>query len=216
MIVVIGSTYLHGEGSTAVPDGVAGRIALAAAADEATVELIAKIGDDPAGDALLVALALAGVGHVAVLRDAVHHTAQRPADADLPIEAALDPDVDADDEHAAWIAEPAGAPALDPADVGLALRYLTEYRVVVAVHAPAGIVTEATGAADWAGAHLVLVTDPGDPVPADVPPGALVIEAVDEPGDASAFADRLGRYAAAVDRGIAPATAYAALTAEAG
>jgi hypothetical protein len=216
VIVVIGSTYLRGKGSTAVPDGVAGRIALAAAADEATVELIAKIGDDPAGDALLVALARAGVGHVAVLRDAVHRTAQRRTDDDLPIEAALDPDVDADDEQVAWIADPAEAPALDPADVGLALRYLTEYRVVVAVHAPAGILTEATAAADWAGAHLVLVTDPGDPVPGDVPAGALVLEAVDGPEDGSALGARLGQYAAAVDRGIAPATAYVALTAEAG
>jgi hypothetical protein len=46
----------------------AGAIAARAAADGATVEAIATIADDPAGDAILLALAKAGVRHAAVLR----------------------------------------------------------------------------------------------------------------------------------------------------
>ena len=47
-------------------------------------------------------------------------------------------------------------PSLDPADVGLALRYLSDYRVIVLIH-PTGqeMVAEASAAAGWAGAHLV-------------------------------------------------------------
>ena len=104
-------------------------IVLAAAGAGATVELIAKLGDDPAGDALLIALARAGVGHVAVLRDPVHPTAQRP----VVEEVVVDP-IEGGEAPAPWTVDPALAPALDVDDVGLALRYLTEFRVVVAIH----------------------------------------------------------------------------------
>ncbi len=213
MIVVIGSTYLRGDGSTGVPDGVAGRIAVAAAVDGAAVELIAKIGDDPAGDALLVALAKARVGHVAVLRDAVHPTAHRADDADENDGGAPDPADDAP-SSAPWLVEPVDASALEAADVGLALRYLTDYRVIVAVHTADAIVDQATAAADWAGAHLVLVTAPGAAVGSRIPDGALVIEDTgDDAADAStALAERLGQYAAAIDGGSTPVAAYAVLT----
>ncbi len=213
MIVVIGSTYLRGEGSTGVPDGVAGRIAVAAATDGAAVELIAKIGDDPAGDALLVALARARVGHVAVLRDAVHPTAHRADDADATDDGAIDPANDAT-PPVPWLVEPGDASALEAADVGLALRYLTDYRVIVAVHVADAIVDQATAAADWAGAHLVLVAAPGAAIGARIPDGALVIEdEVDGTADdGTALAERLGQYAAAIDAGSTPAAAYAVLT----
>ena len=42
---------------------------MAAAAPRAAVEIVGRVGDDPDGDALMIALARAGVGHVAVLRD---------------------------------------------------------------------------------------------------------------------------------------------------
>ena len=214
MIVVIGSSSLLGEGSTATPDGLANRIALAAAAAGAAVEVVAKIGDDPDGDALLVALARAGVGHVAMLREAAHLTTRYPAVDDVAIEAALDLDPEAEAAPSTATPDPAAAPTLDAADVRLALRYLIDYRVIVAVHQPDAVVAEAVGAADWVEAHLLLVTAPGQPVPAGLPPGALVLEAADELDDVTALGERLGRYAAAVDGGTAPATAYAALTAE--
>ena len=207
MIVVIGSAHLRGTGAEAVPDGLAGRAAAAAAAAGAAVELVAKVGDDPVGDALLLALARAGVGHVAVLRDGVHATGHRRDDADRPD---LD---DADDDG--WIVRPGDRLALDAADVALALRYLTDFRVVVAVHPSPGIAREAIAAADWAGAEVVLVTAPDAALPADLPSTALVVgvgaeEAVED------VAVRLGTYAAAIDRGEDGAAAFAALTAAAG
>ncbi len=206
MIVVIGSTYLRGAGAESVPDGLAGQVATAAAAAGARVELVAKVGEDVTGDALLLSLARARVGHVAVLRDAVHPTGQSPVWDD----SAVDPV--ASDAGSPGSAET--APVLDAADVGLALRYLTDYVVIVAVHPTQAVSAEAISAAEWAGAHLILVTLPGTPAPAALPIGSLVLEVADEPDDGSAFGSRLGAYAAAVDRGEDPAAAFAALTAE--
>ena len=207
MIVVIGATDLRGDGPDAVPGGVAGRIAAEAAGAGGRVEIIAKIGDDPVGDALLLALARAGVGHVAVLRDGVHRTPQVDAD-----DAALDP---VDGTDAGPRAPGTTAPALESADVALALRYLTDYRVVVAVDPTAGIAAEAAAAADWAGARLVIVAvDVIGETPAGLPDGAVVlaIEPGDGPAGADAVSARFGAFAAALDRGEDPAAAFAALT----
>ena len=97
-------------------------------------------------------------------------------------------------------------PPLRSADVGLALRYLTDYRVIVAVHVADAIVDQATAAADWAGAHLVLVAAPEAAIGARIPEGALVIEdEVDGTADdGTALAERLGEYAAAIDAGFHP------------
>ncbi|MDH4142940.1 MAG: PfkB family carbohydrate kinase [Chloroflexota bacterium] len=208
MIVVIGATYLRGASTdtNAMPGGLAGRVAMAAAAAGSRVELVSKVGEDAAGDALLLALTRAGVGHVAVLRDAVHRTELHPD----PDDTAVDPVA----SDAGSIATGGTVPVLDAADVGLALRYLTDYVVIVAVHPTPAASAEAITAADWAGAHLVLVTLPGAPAFAALPTGSLVLEVAEEPDGGSAFGSRLGVYAAAVDRGEAPASAFAALTAE--
>lgn len=168
------------------------------------MEVVARVGDDPPGDAVLLAFAAAGVGHAATLRDAARATSLE-VDDDEPI----DPDPDPD-------APPVGgppdhpAPTLDAADVGLALRYLSDYRVIVAVHpADVGVLAEVTSAAGYASAHLVVVTDPDGAPPEGAPPGALVVEAA---RDAMGFGDLLGRYAAAVDLGEDPATAFAMLS----
>jgi hypothetical protein len=211
MIIVVGSTYLRGDGPEAVPDGLAGRIATAAAAADATVELVSKVGDDPSGDQLLLAFARARVGHVAVLRDSVHHTAQRR---DVS-EAIADP-ADGEEDAApgtGWIAGPGGSPGLEPNDVGLALRYLTDYRVVVAVLPDPGVLDEVLAGADWASADLVVVTGPEDRLPDDLPASAVVLEVEDPFGDVEAVASRLGAYAAAVDRGDGRVAAFEALTA---
>ncbi len=209
MIVVIGSTYLRGDGPDAVPDGLAGRLVVAAAGAGAAVELIAKLGDDPAGDALLIALARAGVGHVAVLRDPVHPTARRP----LIEEVIVDP-IEGGEAPASWTVDPAMAPALDVDDVGLALRYLTEFQVVVAIHPSGGIAQEAAAAAAWGNAHLVMVMRPGDAAPPGIPPRSVVLEAADDGVEESSIGSRIGVYVAAVDRGAAPGDAFADLTGE--
>lgn len=77
MIAVIGSVALRGTGSDATAAGLAASIVVEAARSESRVELIGKVGDDPAGDAVLIALNRLGVGHVAILRDAAHPTPDR-------------------------------------------------------------------------------------------------------------------------------------------
>ena len=206
MIVVIGAVFARGTGLDAVPGGLAAGIALAAAA-ESRVELVARIGDDPAGDAVLLALAAAGVGHVATLRDPARATPIAPAEADT---IDIDPDVAAEADISGTALPPAGAPTLDSGDVDLALRYLTDFRAIVVVHPTEAVVNEVIAAADYAGTHLVIVADPHAPALLDLPDAALVVGASD---DAAGFGDLLGRYVAAVDRGEAPATAFAILSA---
>ena len=223
MIVVIGALGLLGTIDEPVADGLAPEIAVSAAAAGARVELISKAGDDPAGDAVLIALAQAGVGHVATLRDPARLTPVRALPAE-PIDPAapaidavpLDPADALTDDLAAPSAADADAtpdppPTLDAADVSLALRDLTDYEVLVAVHAAPDLLAEAVAAAAWTGARLVLVVEPETDVPAGVPADALVVAAA--ANDAEAVGTRIGRYAAALARGDDAATAYRELTA---
>lgn len=215
MIVVIGALGLRGTIDEPAPDGLAPEIARAAAAAGARVELISKAGDDPAGDAVLLALAREGVGHVATLRDPARLTPVRPRP-DEPTDPA-DPSVDSE----AAAADPAGRaataaaddpePTLDAADISLALRYLTDFEVLVAVHASTDLLAEATAAASWSGARLVAVVEPDSDVPAGLPADALVVAAAAD--DAAGVGARIGRYAAALSRGDDAAAAYRELTA---
>lgn len=233
MIVVIGTPRLSASGAEASADGLAAHIARAAAGNGAGVEFIGKVGDDPAGDALVLALADAGVGHVATLRDPARSTAISTGSADVgdagdaldaldavdamdeidamddidpgdPVDAGDEPDVD----PGARVDE-VGDPVLEPADVALALRYVTDYRVVIAVHVSPAVVAEAVAAANWAEAHLIVVVSPPDRSRPDVPKGALVVAIADDGGTGVGAA--LGRYAAGVDRGEDAAETYAIL-----
>jgi pfkB family carbohydrate kinase len=205
VIIVIGQIVGRGQdGHGVAPAGPAAAVALAAAESGADVEVLTRIGDDPTGDAVLLALARAGVGHVATIRDAGHRTPLVPVSNELP-----DPDDDAE-PTAEGEQDPVDAPILDAADVGLGLRYLTDYRVIVVVHlVERDVLREAAAAAGWATAHLVVVTPPGHDTAADMIDGALTITA---DRDAESVGALLGRYAAAVDLGEEPATAFAAFT----
>src|SRR4051794_34548379 len=117
MIVVVGTPAWNGSDPPA-PAGLACEVAVAAASRGRRVELVGRIGDDAAGDALVIALARAGVGHAAVLRDPSRPTAL------------LTPSTQTDDAVAAPddSTDPfASAPRLEPADVSLALSYLTTF-----------------------------------------------------------------------------------------
>jgi sugar/nucleoside kinase (ribokinase family) len=226
VIVVIGAMGLRGTIEEPVPDGLASEIACAAAAAGARVELISKAGDDPAGDAVLLALAGAGVGHVATLRDPARLTPVRalaveptdPADtaADGAAIAATDA-TDARPNDQAGASPGASAltdaePTLDAADVALALRYLTDFEVLVAVHPSPDLLAEAVAAAAWTGARLVVVVADETAVPPPgVPADALVVAAASD--ESEGVGDRIGRYAAALSRGDDPAAAYRDLTA---
>ena len=65
MIVILGRPRLDEDGAQA---DIAGRIALAAASSGARVDLVGAVADGAAGDATVVALGRAGVGHAALLR----------------------------------------------------------------------------------------------------------------------------------------------------
>ena len=196
--------------SRALADGLAPAIAVAAAAAGARVELISKAGDDPAGDAALLALATAGVGHVATLRDPSRFTPVR-SQPDEP----TDPATDATETPAEGAAENAPTadlrPTLDAADVSLALRYLTDFEVLVAVHPSSDLLAEAVSAAGWASARLVVVLEAEGDVPDGMPADALVVAAAAD--DAEGVGARIGRYAAALSRGDDAAEAYRDLTA---
>jgi hypothetical protein len=203
VIVVIGEVIGRQRGADGIePAGATAAVAMAAAAAGGTVEIVTRIGDDVAGDAVVLGLARSGVRHVATIRDPGRRTPVIPETAD-----GEDPVVDGTpvDTTPAVTA----APALDAADVGLALRYLDDYRVIVLLHpADPGIVREGSAAAGWGSAQLIVVTSASEEV-GDVPAGTLAVTA---DHDAEGVAVLLGRYAAAVDRGEDAAAAYAALT----
>ncbi len=204
MIVVIGAVAGRRRGSDEIgPAGPAAGVAMAAAAAGGTVEIVTRVGDDEPGDAVVLALARSGVRHVATIRDAGRQTSVLPDDAD-PV------DPTADGSEADAMAPAALAPSLDTADVGLALRYLSDYRVIVLLHpSDPGILREASAAAGWASAHLVVVMTPGSDPVEGVPEGTLALMA---DHDAEGVPALLGRYAAAVDRGEDATAAYAELT----
>ncbi|OGO55956.1 MAG: hypothetical protein A2V85_03995 [Chloroflexi bacterium RBG_16_72_14] len=213
MIVVVG-TAAWDPGPPAVPAGRACSVALAAAGQGARVELVGRIGDDAAGDDLLLALARAGVGHVAVLRDPSRATpmAARPAvdDDSMDDEAAGEPAESGSEPGAASVAMP-DAPRLEPADVALGLQYLTSFEVlVVTEEVPASVLPACVEAAQYAGARLIVSVPASGAEPTDLPPDATVLAAPESDGEA--FAGLIGSYAVALDRGDAPEAAFGAAT----
>jgi hypothetical protein len=219
VIVVVGQPAYRPPTDSA-PGAAAGPavgMARAAVAAGALAQLIGKVGDDQAGDALLLDLARAGIGHAAVLRDPGRPTAvaPTPAAADLGEEPAGSPRLD----EAPELADESDIPAklvddetrlgLEAGDVDLGLRYLTGYGVIVAAEplseATLAIVAEA---AAYAGAHLVVVTRSGAPGPViDRNVASTLLAApADDPDEQ--FARLVGRYAAALDAGAAAQEAF--------
>lgn len=215
VIVVIGPPLYRATDRGRQAAGLAARIGLAAASAGRSVQLIGKTGEDPEGDAVLLALTHGGVGHVAVLRDAGVATprAAEPIDLDR---------VGSTSEQATEDAAPGAAssvpdvPVLDAADIDLALRYLTDFSVLVlAVPADEAIARVASAAAGWADARLIVVVPAGGAVPEGLPSDAIVFESPDADAD-GAFAGLVGGFAAALDDGSDPVTAFEASVTEAG
>ncbi len=205
MIVVVGSPAWR-DADPAGPAGRACEIALAAAGRGAVVEIVGRAGDDRAGDSLLIALAQAGVGHAAVLRDPVVPT---PLVAPLPEPDPADLLADAPEPGRSWIAR---GPRLEQADVALGLSYLTAFGVLVVTDdAPAVVLPECVDGAAFTGAHLVVLVPAGRPLPGGLPADAVVLTAPDDATDV-AFEAVVGAYAAAVDAGEDPAVAFRVAT----
>ncbi len=230
MIAIVGTPVLLNDGR-AEPRlvGLAASVAAAAVDGGAPVQLIAKLGDDPDGDAALLAMGRAGFGHVATLRDAAHRTpvmrrlghdgvVREPgaaAEADDE-EATFDPDTGASrpgERATIEPVDPADRPSLDPADVELALRYLPDVTVVVVIEQEPAIAIVAAIEAAASSAHVIVVLPParpggeGEDGSAGLPADALVLAPPDD-GDPEAFGQLIGRYAALVAGGTSPQQAF--------
>ncbi len=225
MIVVIGSpSFLPGSpGRKSAAAGLAVDVARGALDAGALVQLVGKVGSDPAGDALMLALAGAGIGHAAILRDPSRATRVVPV-AELPDEAFLGARDDEDEHPGTRSPVDSGGPSevsielvptVDSGDLELALGYLLEQRVIV-VAERLGTDAMAVVAADgsFAGATLVFLVEPGAGLDG-LPPDATVLEAPPSDPD-GVFGRTVGRFAAALDRGRPGAEALAEATAGAG
>jgi len=217
VIVIIGSPAWRTL-PTPAPAGRACGIALAAASRGAKVEVVGRVGEDPAGDALLIALSSAGVGHATVLRDPTRPTVVIEPPPAVPLE----------DDEASLFADPAPAaasvtaalatsagPRLDGADIDLAVKYLEPSGVlVVSDDVPPDALAAAVTAGGYATLRLVVLLAPGGlaarSLPVGLPADATVLAAPDHGDDAGAFEALVGAYAAALDAGAEPAAAFAA------
>lgn len=221
VIVVIGSpSVVPGDpGQRSRAAGRAFEVALGASDGGSTVQLVGKVGDDPAGDALILSLADAGIGHVALLRDPARST---PVAAPLPTDldaSALDaPTFDDEDDRAALPqpgAEAADRPVVDAGDLDLALRYLPDHHVVIVTErlaADAFAVVLADCA--YVGATLVVILEAGAAAP-ELPSSATAFEAPDSDPD-GLFGRTVGGFAAGLDQGTGAAQALERATAGAG
>jgi sugar/nucleoside kinase (ribokinase family) len=203
VIVVVGSPRLRLRGSKQEAAGSAVGIGAAASTAGADVELVGKIGDDPAGEVALLDMARRGIGHVAVLRDPSRPT---PETADLS--AAADGEPFEELEGGTQPPDNPSGPTLEPADIELALRYLPDYRVlVVADPLPSASLAVVLAASRWSEAALIVLVPAGSELP-ELSREATILEAPDDDPD-DAFAGVVGAYAAALDRGEEPAEAFA-------
>lgn len=201
MIVVVGQPYLRETEEGAALDGPAARIAVAAAERGRQVQLVGTAGEDEAGDEVVLALARAGVGHVALLRKAGQQTRKVSNLARELDEEPMDPLQD--------LPEPAPdtTALMDAGDVDLALRYLPDITVLVlAEAAPADAVAVVAQAARWSDARLIVVVD-NPAAPKGLPDDAIVFEAPPAHPD-GAFAQMVGSFAAALDEGDEPGNAF--------
>jgi sugar/nucleoside kinase (ribokinase family) len=206
MIIVLGRprVYRPEPDGELAPGGLAVEVALAAARVEAQVELVGAVGDDPEGDRIVVELGRAGVGHAALMRDPAART---------PLVG------QARDERR--------LPRLDAADVELGLRYQHACRVLVigAELAPEALAA-AQEAAEFHGAAVVMVASTGAVDPETLGPQVTLLErpavedsesvadAVVVAADDADFGAFVAEYAVRLDRGEAPAEAFAAAISE--
>ena len=212
MIVVIGlPAYADSPDGERCAGGLAVEVAAEAVRRGSAVELVGKVGNDGAGDAVVVALGRLGIGHAALLRDPIRPTP-------VLMGPVLDDDaaeVDADGAEGRLLPEdPEARPALEAADVELALRFLPTAGVVVIADpvSPSTAVAGVDGAAFAAARLIVLV--PGGSTPPAVPVGATVLEA--PAVDDGSFGRLVGVFAGALDAGVDPKAAFAEAVAAAG
>lgn len=214
MIVVVGlaaySATPDGQGSAR---GLAVDVATEAVRRGGAAELVGKVGDDGAGDAVVLALGRLGIGHAAFLRDPARPTPvlslEPGGDDEGPQAGAAELVGMATDESPVITllpSDPAERPGLEAGDVQLALRYLAEARVVVVADRLSQVaLAAAVEGAQFAGARLVVLVPSGSAPPA-VPAEATVLEA--PASDDGSFGRVVGAFAAALDSGLEAEAAF--------
>ena len=183
--------------TAATPPLLTTPIAIAAAAAGARVEVVGSIGDDAAGDDVVVLLGRSGVGHAALLRDPGGRTPTPPA-----LRGTTDAPEAPDAEAGSWPLS-----RLEAEDVELGLGYLVEYRVLVlAERLGPDAERVAIEAARFQGAAIVAIVPPGVAASDELVAAGTVFEAPPDAG--TRFTDLVGGLAAALDRGTPLATAF--------
>jgi hypothetical protein len=154
-----GSATSQESATSATLVGLAATIALEIARRGGRVELVGSIGDDAAGDEVVVELGRAGIGHAALLRDPGGTT---------PVAGHLTSQL----------------PRLDAADVELGLRYVAEYHVLILAD-PLSPDAEAAAieAAAYHDAPLVAILPEGGGISPALSAAATVLEAPTTEGD---------------------------------
>jgi len=179
-------------------EGLAASVALDIAHRGGRVELVGSIGDDAAGDEVVVELGRAGIGHAALLRDPGGTT---------PVAGRLTSQL----------------PRLDAADVELGLRYVADYHVLVLTEPlPPEAETAAIEAAAYHDAALLAIVPEGGKISSALSAAATVLGAPTTEGDAEdsdneasttrpsqAFASFVAAFAVAIDAGSSVAEAFA-------
>lgn len=169
-------------------DAVVLEIARRAAASGARTEVVGAAPAGAAGDRVLLELAKAGVGHATVTRS--------PGAASGRVASAAD------------------EPAIEPADLELALRYLPDVRAIVLVEPVPALVATADAAAGFTTATLIVV-GPVDAAALDVLGTAqpIVLDPPTRDPD-GAFAGLVAALATRIDAGAEPASAWQATVSE--
>jgi sugar/nucleoside kinase (ribokinase family) len=204
VIVVVGlPAYTDSPDGEQCAGGLAVEVAGAAKRRGSVVELVGKVGNDGAGDAVVVALGRLGIGHSALLRDPVRPTpvlTAAGADDDVA-------EVDADGPTARLLPEdPEARPVLEAADVDLALRFLSGVGVIVlADPLSEAAISAAVEASAFATARLIVLV-PAGAIPPALPAEATVLEAPAE--DDGSFGRLVGIFAGALDAGEDAAAAF--------
>jgi hypothetical protein len=221
VVVVIGSPVAVLAGKRILPAGRSVAVAEAVRHAGGDVQLVGKVAEDLAGDAIVLDLGRRGIGHAALARAESGLTPKGTVPAPESDDAAegepgaevaqLDEDRPAHPAEAA-AALPDGLP-LDAGDLKLALGYLQDVGAIV-VAAPLGddaasVVAES---AAYHGAPLVVLVAPGAAAARPLS-DAIVLEA---PNDEDSFARLVGAYAVRLEAGADARDALREVTASAG
>ena len=219
MVVVIGSPVAVRAGKRILPAGRSVAVADAVRNAGGEVQLVGKVAEDLAGDAIVLDLGRRGIGHSALARAESGITPNGGAvgaedDEIEAVDAAEAATAVADDAEPAQPGRrlPDGLP-LEAADLKVALGYLPEIgAIVVAAPLADDAAAAAAEAAAYHQAPLVVLVEPGRTAPGPLAQ-AIVLEA---PEAEESFDRLVGAFAVRLEGGASAQDALREVTASAG